>query len=151
MNFLHQAHEGPRFYTPSTEGQNLQGLNIYFDTCLSDASGSRHKDCDYYFRVTKKFENCPEELRDGDCDAADKEYSYPLGFLNSSIYIDNTAYDITLPTYYAMILSSEAKKCSSLLMIPPRSETVDAGEAKEYEDLKPELKYPDLCDFGLTS
>ena len=87
MNFLHQAHEGPRFYTPSTEGQNLQGLNIYFDTCLSDASGSTHKDCDYYFRVTKKFENCPEELRDGDCDAADKEYSYPLGFLNSSIYI----------------------------------------------------------------
>jgi hypothetical protein len=140
-----------RLYTPSKEGHNLQGLNIYFDTCQSDAFGSKHKNCDYAVRINKKFEHCPIAIRDGDCDPEDKEYSYPLGFLDSDIYIDNIAYVVTLPTYYAIILTDESKKCSSLLMLPPRDETVDAGEAKDYEDLKPLLKYSDICDFGLTS
>jgi len=139
------------FYTPSKEGHNLQGLKIDFDTCIDDPGGHRAENCDYAFRIRKRFEHCPIAMRDGDCDPEDEEYSYPLGFLDSDIYIDNIAYVVTLPEYYAVILTDESKKCSSLLMLPPHDETVDAGEAKDYEDLKPLLKYSDICDFGITS
>ena len=128
---------------------NLLGYTVRFDLEL-DEVGDVYPNAQYAFRVIhKKFNECPTELRDGDCDPEDEEYTYQLGFLNDLIYINKKPYKLTAPVEYALVLTNELEECATLLMGEARGEVVDAGEAESYEELQSKLKYQNMCDMGL--